>query len=45
MSLIQWWKERRRQKEAAKHAVSEMARVEDTPVQEPSEVTLSQLRD
>jgi hypothetical protein len=45
MSLIQWWKERRQQKEAEKRAMSEMARVEDSPVHEPSEVKLSQLRD
>jgi hypothetical protein len=45
MSLIQWWKERRQQKEAEKRAVSEMARVEDAPMHEPSEVKLSQLRD
>jgi hypothetical protein len=45
MSLIQRWKEHRRQKEAEKRALSEMARVEDAPVHEPSEVKLSQLRD
>ena len=45
MSVIQWWKERRRQKEAEERTLSEMARVEDAPVHEPSEVKLSQLRD
>jgi hypothetical protein len=45
MSLIERWKERRRQKEAEKHAMSEMARVEDAPLHEPSEVKLSQMRD
>jgi hypothetical protein len=29
MSVIVWWKERRRQKEAERRAMSEMARAED----------------
>jgi hypothetical protein len=45
MSLIQWWKERRQHKEAEKRAMSEMARVDDTPLHEPSEAKLSQIRD